>query len=81
VNRQVDAENDRRLRLINADNHHFDAIDTPGREENGWQVPPKRATELLDDQTRWPASLDLRVGATVMLVVVSRLECCRSCQC
>jgi hypothetical protein len=53
--------------------YEYECEDLAGTYESGAQVGLERAVAMLDDETRWPAELHLRVGAMVMLTTVSTL--------
>lgn len=48
--------------------------DTPGRDSKNQKVTQERATCLLDERTLWPKTLQLKVGAMIMLICVSLLS-------
>jgi len=49
------------------------AQDMPGTTALGVPLGREEATKLLNQETRFPEKLDLRIGAQVMLVMVSLL--------
>ena len=46
------------------------AQDAPGNTATGLRVGREEATKMLNQETRFPEKLDLRVGAQVMLIMV-----------
>lgn len=67
----VNALNSARLAAIELPTIRYEASDVPGLDQFGKKLSLKEATKLLNEDTRWPAVVDLKVGAMVMLVTVS----------
>jgi hypothetical protein len=49
------------------------AQDTPGETAAGIRLGRDEATKMLNQETRFPEKLDLRIGAQVMLIMVCSL--------
>lgn len=67
----MDRLNNRKMAAIRGETHHFTSIDIPGVYNNK-PTPRDTVTKVLDDSTRFASQLDLKVGAIVMLLQVSR---------
>lgn len=50
---------------------HYDSEDRGFVNERGHNITEQEATEMLNERSRWPQHLPLKVGAQVMLVTVS----------
>lgn len=68
--KEVDLINDDKLELCTGSTSVFRAQDMPGTTAQGVQLGLEDATKLLNQETRFPERLDLRVGAQVMLIMV-----------
>lgn len=63
--------NNDNLAALPGESHTFKAIDIAGKNSNGYDVTEEQATRTLNNSTRWPEEVTLKVGAQVMLVHVS----------
>ena len=68
--KEVRAQNEIRLHQLPGPECRYFAEDHPGRV-NDRVITLAEATEKLDEQTTWPRDISLRVGAQVMLLMVS----------
>lgn len=70
-NAEVDALNDENIARLPGVEHVFDSDDVAGNYENGYALSGEQASEYLNKNTRWPETVSMKVGASVMLVLVS----------
>lgn len=68
--------NQAKLDAIQDEVYLFKAVDFGGKTSSGERVGDEEATTLLNRDTRWLESVDLKVGAQVMLVTVSAPTAC-----
>jgi hypothetical protein len=68
--------NEENLSRLPARREVYDAEDVAGNKENGYALTLEDATKYLNQNTRWPETVSLKIGATVMLVLVRRLLPC-----
>lgn len=66
----MERENINNLKAIESPTEQYDAVDRAHPTEGGRQLADHEATDLLNDRSRWPENLPLKVGAQVMLVTV-----------
>ncbi|PSS37108.1 hypothetical protein PHLCEN_2v981 [Hermanssonia centrifuga] len=64
---EVDVANRNRLNQIRSRAHQYNAIDTPGYDDYGRQIPPERVDRLLERLVA-PKNIVLKKGAMVMLI-------------
>jgi hypothetical protein len=69
--KEVDQLNHAQLKGCAAPTRTFKAVDRPGRTATGEDLTLKEATKRLNDETRFAEKLELRIGAQVMLLMVS----------
>jgi hypothetical protein len=68
--KQVDDINQAKLKLCEGVTQMFRAQDMPGTTAQGLALSLEEATKILNQETRFPENLGLRVGAQVMLIMV-----------
>lgn len=68
--RDVDSKNLDHLLKLPGKITEYVAVDTGFKDAQGVPIPDGVATKLLDDNSRWPRLLEVKVGAQVMLVKV-----------
>ncbi|BEJ16842.1 hypothetical protein CspHIS471_0602430 [Cutaneotrichosporon sp. HIS471] len=64
----VDRENMKNLDAIKSKLERYEAVDRAHETQGGRKRPQHEATDLLNDRSRWPQSLPLKIDAQVMLV-------------
>lgn len=64
----VDRENMKNLNAIQSKVEQYEAVDTAHETRVGRKLKDHEATNLLNDRSRWPQNLLLKVDAQVMLV-------------
>jgi hypothetical protein len=70
IRKEVDAMNEKELATCQGPTKVYFAEDWPGTTAAGEQLSRKETTKRLNEETRFPIKLDLRVGAQVMLIMV-----------
>ena len=74
TNKEVDDINSRRFKALDSVLHTYACEDHPGEDSTRNRITLDRASKLLNANTRWPTKVDLRVGAQVMCITVSRVH-------
>jgi hypothetical protein len=69
----VDQINKKELESCSGPTTVYLAHDTPGQTAGGMRVRREEATKMLNQETRFPETLNFRVGAQVMLIMVRHL--------
>jgi len=70
IRAQVDDMNQSELQRCEGTTKLFHSQDMPGTTAQGATLSLEEATKLLNQETRFPERLGLRIGAQVMLIMV-----------